>query len=158
MCTYRPSGRLSSSYDIAGLLSKGGRVFQPAIWRTGKSALPKTRQCNSICNGLGTLQADFCPLLFGGTPSVASVIGPGRHRGLPAVLCSGAGRSALRIVIPRKNRISHVIKLVMVGNCLHGILLFISGTGVGTFILSCGVSSNPRCQVCAKLSPEGGIT
>ena len=35
--------------------------------------------------------------------SVASVIGTGRHRGLPAVLRSGAGRSALRIIIPRKN-------------------------------------------------------
>ncbi len=60
---------------------------------------------------------------------MASVIGPGRHRGLPAVLRSGAGRSALRIVIPRKNWISYVIKFVVVENCPHGNLLLRSGTG-----------------------------
>ena len=60
---------------------------------------------------------------------MASIIGPGRHRGLPAVLRSGAGRSALRIVIPRKNWISYVIKFVVVENCLHGNLLLRSGTG-----------------------------
>ena len=68
---------------------------------------------------------------------MASIIGPGRHRGLPAVLRSGAGRSALRIVIPRNNWISNAIKFVVVENYLQGNLLFISGTGAGTFISCC---------------------
>jgi len=64
-------------------------------------------------------------LVFGETLYVASVIG-----------VRPTHRSALRIVILRKKWIYNVIKLVVVENCLHGNLLFRSGTG--TFLLSHG--------------------